>query len=362
MIPITRPELPPLEDYQALLAEIWESRMLSNFGRFARELEELTTGYLTVPTKVVVSGDIGLVLTLAALDLPKGSRVVAPSFTFSSTINAIAWNGLEPVFADIDLATFNLDPSSAEEALSRYGARAIVATHVFGNPADVDGLTDVAKRHGARLVFDAAHAYGALRDGRHVGSFGDAEVFSLSGTKLVTTAEGGLISTSSLELLERISYLRGYGFLGDYNSLYIGLNGKLSELHAALGTLTMARVEEAIAARRALIDIYQPALDGASLAMQSVRRTDRATFKDLALLFRTEEARASVERVLTDNLVQTKRYFLPAHRQHAYQGLSRVSLARTDEVHARLLCVPLYESLLPAQIQDIAGLIRHSLR
>lgn len=362
MIPITRPELPPLEDYEALLAEIWESRMLSNFGKFAQRLEELTTQYLTAPTKVVVSGDIGLVLTLAALDLPKGSRVVAPSFTFSSTINAIVWNGLEPVFADIDPATFNLDPSSAEEALSLFGARAIVATHVFGNPADVDGLTDVATRHGARLIFDAAHAYGALRDGRHVGTFGDAEVFSLSGTKLVTTAEGGLISSNDPALLERISYLRGYGFLGDYNSVYIGLNGKLSELHAALGTLTLANVERAIQARHQLVGQYLEAIDGLPVVPQQCRVTDRPTFKDFALLFPSGIERARTEAALAAADVQTKRYFLPVHQQDVYARVMRVALNATDDVHSRLLCIPLFESLQSSQLNRVAGVIRQGLQ
>lgn len=359
MIPITRPELPPLEEYQALLAEIWRSRMLSNFGPFAQRLEGLTGDYLGVPTRVVVSGDIGLILTIAALDLPRGASVVVPSFTFNSTVNAILWNGLRPVFADIDPETFNLDPASADEAASRFDAKLIIATHVFGNPADVDGLTEVASRHSARLVFDAAHAYGAERDGRKVGSFGDAEVFSLSGTKLVTSAEGGLIASADAALMERITYLRGYGFLGDYNSRYVGMNGKMSELHAALGTLTLARVDDAIKVRHQLVGSFRDRLGGAPLRFQSIRPSDQSTYKDFALLFNAARTRDRVEQSQSEANVQTKRYFLPCHTQDAYAEFPSVSLSVTESVHSRILCVPLFESLtdmeLAAVVRGVLG-------
>ncbi len=191
--PDPRPYLPPLDEYVGLLEEIWGTRMLSNFGPMAQRLEALTTDYLDVPTRVVVSGDIGLTLTIAAMDIPQGSGCLVPSFTFNSTINAVMWNGLRPIFVDIDPATLTMDPADAEVAAAEAGKIGlIVATHVFGNPADAEGLRTVADRYDAALVFDAAHGYGASRDGIKVGGLGDAEVFSLSGTKPVTTAEGGL--------------------------------------------------------------------------------------------------------------------------------------------------------------------------
>lgn len=333
--------------------------MLSNFATFAQRLEHLAADYLGVPTKVVVSGDIGLILTIAALDIPKGSAVVVPSFTFNSTVNAILWNGLKPVFADIDGETFNLDPASAEEAAARFDAKLIVATHVFGNPADVVGLHDVAQRYGARLVFDAAHGYGSLRDGGKVGSFGDAEVFSLSGTKLVTSAEGGVISTRDPELLERITYLRGYGFLGDYNSRYVGMNGKMSELHAALGTLTLARVEEAISVREELVATYVSRLTAAPVSFQHVRAVDRSTYKDLAIKFDGRGTRDGVEATLSALNVQTKRYFLPCHTQQAYRDCERVDLSMTEFVYERLLCLPLFASLTRPELATVTdGIMR----
>lgn len=359
MIPITRPELPPFEDYEALLREVWQSRMLSNFGQFAQRLEKLTTDYIGVPTRVVVSGDIGLILTIAALDLPRGASVVVPSFTFNSTVNAILWNGLQPVFADIDAETFNLDPASADEAATQFDAKLILATHVFGNPADVEGLAAVADRHGARIVFDAAHAYGAERGGRRIGAFGDAEVFSLSGTKLVTSGEGGLIASSDAALIDRITFLRGYGFLHDYNSRYVGMNGKMSELHAALGTLTLARVDDAVTVRHELVARYKGRLGASAPTVQCIRPSDRSTFKDFALLFEGSSTRDAVEQSLTQAGVQTKRYFLPCHSQDAYSALPSLSLPVTESVHSRLLCIPLFESMTEAEMETVvAGILR----
>jgi dTDP-4-amino-4,6-dideoxygalactose transaminase len=363
MIPITRPELPPLDEYTALLDEVWESRMLSNFGQMAQRLEALTSDYLGLPTRVVVSGDIGLTLTISAMELPRGSACLVPSFTFNSTINAILWNGLRPVFVDIDPTTFTMDPADAERAAREAGdASLIVATHVFGNPADADGLRAVADAHGLRLMFDAAHGYGAVRDGVKVGGLGDVEVFSLSGTKPVTTAEGGLIATRDADLLDRIKLLRGYGFFGDYESRLVGLNGKMSELHAALGLLTMRRVDDALAIRDTHISRYRRILDDvAGVSYQAVRDRDRSTYKDFALLFANGSCRDKVEAVLTSQSIQTKRYFKPCHRMSAFQKWDRRRLPVTEDVHDRILCVPLFEGLTEAEIDLIATLVRDTV-
>ena len=183
MIPITRPALPPLTEYVALLERVWSSRMLSNFAEYASALEALAADYLGANCVLTVSsGDVALILSLRALQLPPKSRVLVPSFTFNSTVNAILWNDLTPVFVDIDPENLNIDPADVARRVEGVGA--VLATHVFGNPAPVGELARLAGGVGARLVFDAAHGYGSIRQGKHVGQFGDAEVFSLSGTKL----------------------------------------------------------------------------------------------------------------------------------------------------------------------------------
>lgn len=357
MIPITRPTLPPLAEYVALLERVWSSRMLSNFAEYASALEALAADYLGAPCVLTVSsGDVALILALRALQLPPKTRVLVPSFTFNSTVNAILWNDLRPVFVDVDPETLNIDPADAAGKID--GAGAILATHVFGNPVAVDHLAELARSAGARLVFDAAHGYGSLRQGRHVGTFGDAEVFSLSGTKPVTSAEGGLFATSNPELAERFRYLRAYGFQQDYHSRYVGLNGKLSELHAGLGLLTLARIEEALAVRRVHVEYYLGRLASVpGVTFQRVSAEDRSTFKDFAVVFATGRQRDLSEAALTAAEVQTKRYFRPCHEMDAYRLFADGSLPVTESTYRRILCLPLFEDLTTDQVDLICDIV-----
>jgi dTDP-4-amino-4,6-dideoxygalactose transaminase len=358
MIPITRPELPPLEEFTALLEEIWESRMLSNFASFSAELEAIATAYLGVPARAVVSGDIGLVCAIAALGIPPGSTCLVPSFTFNSTVNALLWNDLVPVFVDIDPATLNMDPDAAAMAAAESDADLIVATHVFGNPADADRLGWLAEEAGAPLLFDAAHGYGSLREGQHVGGLGDAEVFSLSGTKPVTCAEGGLVTSHDEEFLERIEHVRAYGFQRDYNSKTIGINGKMSEIHAALGTLTLPRIDEVIEFRSHQVALYEGLLgDVPGLGFQAVRDGDRSTYKDFAVLFDSGKTRDAVEAALAEDGVQTKRYFRPCHRMDAFLPYATGPLPITEATYARVLCLPVFAALTDEQIIEISSVV-----
>lgn len=355
MIPITRPWLPPLEAYAALLEGVWSSRMLSNFGVLATRLEAHARDYLGAAHVLSVSsGDVALALALRAFELPAGGRVLVPSFTFNSTVNAILWNGLRPDFIDIDPATLTVDPGDVAARLD--GAVAIVATHVFGSPADVESLAALARQAGVRLLFDAAHGYGSLHGGRHIGTFGDAEVFSLSGTKPATSGEGGLFATADPDLAERFRYLRAYGFQGDYNSHYVGLNGKLSELHAALGLLTLPRIEEALAARARHVRAYRERLGAIpGVLLQRVQPTDRSTYKDFAVIFSAAEDRARVEAALAAEEIQTKRYFRPCHRMDAYRVHADRPLPITEWVAERILCLPLFEDLTDEDRDLVCG-------
>ena len=359
MIPITRPELPPLQDYVKLLEQVWSSHMLSNFGTFAQLFEKRSQAFLGTPrVRAVANGDTGLVLALAALDLPAGSEAIVPSFTFNSTINAVLWNGLVPVFADIDEGALTVPASEIDRLVSKKTS-VVVATHTFGNPCDADALRAAAGK--LPILYDAAHAFGSRYRGRSAGTLGDLEVFSFSGTKLVTSAEGGLVAASSDALIERIEYLRGYGFLGDYETRWPGLNGKLSELHAALGALTVQTAERAVAQRATLAARYRERLaDVPEISFQRIDPKDRTTYKDLALLCAKD--RDGLEAKLKDAGVQTKRYFRPAHAMRAYKAHVRGKLPVTEKVASRVLCVPMFNELATDDLDRVADTIRAHFR
>ena len=361
MIPITRPSLPPLEEFVALLEKIWSSKMLSNFGEFSQQLEQAVAEYLDIQhVRSVVSADIGLILTLKALDLPEGAPCYISDFTFNSTINAALWAGLRPVLVDIDEETFNMDPSSLSAASEEVATKGVILpTHVFGNPCDIEALSAIADEKGLFLVFDAAHALGSRRGSAQVGTFGDAEVFSLSGTKLVTSAEGGLIATKHDWLSEKVAYLRAYGFQHDYVSRVLGMNGKISEVHSALGLLNFKNIEQTVHKRLELVATYRARL-GESVNWQKISREDRSSYKDISLLL--GDRRNDVEDALLACDVQTKRYFRPLHTMDLYSSFcGESSLAHSSAVYASSLCIPAFSDITEEEIELICETVLEAL-
>ncbi len=248
-LPLARPRVADPARVAADVEAILRSGVLTN-GPYVRRFEEETSAYLGVRHCVAVSScTAGLMLVLRAAGL--SGDVIVPSFTFAATAHAVQWNGLRPVFADVDPRTLTLAPASVERAVGMHTS-AILATHIYGTPCDVEGLRAVARENGLRLFFDAAHAFGSEHGGTKVGGFGDAEVFSLSPTKVVVAAEGGLIATNDDLLAERCRIGRDYGNPGDYDCAFVGLNARMSELHAATALASLSDLDERLAERNRL--------------------------------------------------------------------------------------------------------------
>lgn len=355
-IPIARPSLPDLEEYVLLLEDIWNSRMLSNFGKYSREWERKAQDYLgNKNIRAVSSCDLGLIISVAALGLPRDSECILPSFTFNSSANCVIWNGLRPVFCDVDRRTFNADPADIEARITS-NTSAILCTHVFGNPCEIEPLRRIARRHGLAMIFDSAQAFGAEYQGQKIGGFGDIEVFSFSGTKLSTTGEGGLIATDDLNIAQRIEYLRAYGFQVDYNTKFIGLNGKISELAAALGCLTIDEIEEAVAIRGQLAAEYKDLLGGIDeIDFQKIGEGNRTTYKDFALV--CDERRDELSAHLSQSGIQTKKYFRPIHQMSAFDSHQQISLPNTEWLADHVLCVPIFNELTFKQVRQVTDLI-----
>jgi dTDP-4-amino-4,6-dideoxygalactose transaminase len=261
---------------------------------------------------------------------------------------------------DIDPQTFNINPREVEMAITDR-TKAIVATHVFGNPCDLKELRRIADEHGLHLVFDAAHAYGALYKGKKIGSFGDMEAFSLSGTKLVTGGEGGLLATTSADLIKRVEFLRNYGFYGDYNSLYVGLNGKMSELNAALACLTIDTIDTAIKRRNQIASFYRRELDGVDcISFQKIDQSSTSAYKDFGV--RIRKRRDKIQKGLTTSGIQTKKYFMPAHRMPAFMNYCPYPLPVTEKLYEEILCLPIFNEMDDAQVLIVCERIESELR
>jgi dTDP-4-amino-4,6-dideoxygalactose transaminase len=360
-LPLAKPTFADPDRVARATASILASGVLTN-GPHVRELEARAADYLGVRHCVAVAScTAGLMLALRASGL--SGDVVLPSFTFSASAHAIAWNGLRPVFTDISPDTLLLDPAAAARAT---GVRtsAILATHTYGAPCDVDGLSEVARRSGIRLFFDAAHAFGSSRKGTMVGGFGDAEVFSLSPTKVLIAGEGGIIATNDDVLAERCRIGRDYGNPGDYDTRFVGLNARMSELHAVTALASFEDLEERIVRRNELADRYHKVLgDLPGISFPLVAEGDRSTYKDLTVLIDPEGFGTdadSVAKALDAEGVQTRRYYSPpVHRQRAYRALVPANgpLPVTDDAAAKVLTLPLLTTMTDDDVDLVCALV-----
>jgi dTDP-4-amino-4,6-dideoxygalactose transaminase len=329
------------------LAPGYDEGDLTN-GRLVRELEEATADYLGVPHVVAVAScTAGLMLTMQALT-KAGTHVVMPSFTFSATAHGAAWASAVPRFAECEADTCQLDLEDASQRMD--GASLLVATHVFGSPCRPEMVEDLGRRYDVPVLFDAAHAFGATRRGRQVGTYGAAEVFSLSPTKILTAGEGGLVTTSDEELAAHLRLGRDYGNPGDYDTRFVGLNARMSELHAAVALSSLAELDRHLAMRADLARLYRKALvEVPGVAVQAVDPEDSSTYKDLTLLIDEDGfglSRDTLVKALAAEGVGTRCYFSPpVHQQTSYASLATGELPVTDRVAGQVVCLPIWRDM-----------------
>lgn len=359
-LPIASPEELPGEEFLHDVERILKSRQLTNAG-FVREFENAAAAYLGVPYCVAVSScTVGLVLLLRALGLE--GEVILPSFTFHATAHSLVWNGLKPAFADCDPETFCMHPDAVRALVSPKTA-AILAVHIFGNPANVAELEGISAQSKVHLICDAAHGFGSRVDGRHVGTFGTAEVFSFSPTKLVVAGEGGLIATRDEDLARRLRAARSYGDAGSYDPELIGLNARMSEFHAALALRGLNGIEARIERRNEIRLHYERRIGSVpGLRFQRIPPGNRSACKDFSVL--VDEATFGRPRdwlfdALQKENIDARRYFWPpVHRQKLFSALwDNRALPATDRVSDHILNLPIYSSLTDQDVEKVCDAI-----
>ncbi len=356
---------PDLRDAPAIAAKLQAtllSGMITN-DREVRALEDDFAAAIGVEHCIAVSSATsGLVLAAKCMGL--AGEVVLPSFTFVATGLPLFWNNLRPVFVDIDPLTFNVDPGLVESAITP-ATSAVVAVHIYGNPADEDALAAIADRRGLRLIFDAAHGIGSLYRGRPAGQAGDCQVFSLSPTKLATGAEGGLVVTNDDGLAQDLRLARNYGQAGDYVCRFAGLNARLSELHAALARHTLAYAEQNVGRRNLLAARYEAGLrDIPGLTFPVVDPRDRHSYKDFTVRVDAQAFgmdRSELQRALGLEGIATRVYFDPPLHQQRSLGLDvspqDYSLPHTECAAREVLSLPMYSQLEPDTVDVVVDAI-----
>lgn len=346
-----------------MLEGIFESRWLTNDGALVKQLEARLRQHLGLGgCAVFCNGTVALEVALRTLDLT--GEVITTPFTFPATVHAIQWNGLTPVFADIESDTYNLDVSSAAELVTSRTS-AVLPVHVFGNPCDVVGIQDLAERNGLRVVYDAAHAFGILHKGKPIGCWGDLSILSFHATKLFHTCEGGAIVGPSETWFPKIALLRNFGIVNEEEVRGVGLNGKLSELHAAMGLALLDIVPEEIKARGRLSAHYRERLS--AVKGLSFQRLAAETDYNHAYFPIEIDAqgfgltRDVVHRALRAENVLARKYFFPlCSENESYRHLPSAHpdrLPNARRLASRILCLPLHGELTLEDVDKIVDCI-----
>ncbi len=362
-IPITKPTLPSFEELKPELENLFSTGMITNH-KHVKKFEETLQNYLGVKHVIAMSScTSGLMLAMKAMGL-KG-EVILPSFTFSATGHAAMWNGLTPKFVDIDPKTFQIDVQKVKEAITP-STCAIIGVHLFGAPAPVEELEAIAEEHNLKLIFDAAHAMGSIRMGKHIGGFGDVEVFSCSPTKLMVTAEGGIVATNNDEIARKMRIGRNYGDPGNYDCEFTGLNARMGEFNALLGLKSLEMLDKNIRRRNELVKVYKRELSNLpGLRFQEIPLTDRTTYKDFSILITPEEFgldREELLKELKEKNIHSKRYFYPPlHLQRAYAAFKEhydPILPVTNFVTHNILSLPLYSHMSEEDVLRVCNAVK----
>lgn len=341
LINVTKTYLPPLEEYVGYLQRIWDTNQVTNNSPLVKELEAKLKEFLGVKHLFFVSnGTIALQIAIKALDL-QGEIITTP-FSYVATTSSIVWEGCRPVFVDIDAETLCLDPDLIEAAITPQ-TTAILAVHVYGHPCNVERIQAVADRHRLRVIYDAAHAFGVRYRGESLMTRGDISTLSFHATKLFHTVEGGALVTHDDEVAHRIAYMRNFGHRGQEDFWGLGINGKNSELHAAMGLCVLPRVAELITRRRAATEAYDSLLANSGLSRPKVPGGVAYNYAYYPVLFPSEALLLATRDRLNSEGVFPRRYFYPALSTLNYTRAGHVPLA--EDAAARVLCLPLSHTL-----------------
>ena len=361
MIPLLRPTLPKLSSIQSKLRHIFETGMLTD-AKYVREFEKQSAKFLKAKNITAVSsGTSGLILAMKCLKL-KG-EVILPSFTFTSTGHCLLWSGLTPVFADINAKTFNIDPDSIEKKITNKTS-AILAVHAFGNPCEIDKIQAIAKKHNLKVIYDAAQAFSSKYKNKSVANFGDAVVFSLTPTKVLTTGEGGLIAVKDKKLADLLKLGRNNGDSFNRDEEFLGITARMDEFSAILGIEELKILAKSLKTRLERVNLYKKELAKLpGISFQKITPSCFSVYKDLTILVDEKKfgkPRDELLKELLNNDIQAKVYFYPTlHRKKVYKKYKDISLPNTDLVSKQIMNLPLYSHMPEQDVFKVCSVIKN---
>lgn len=352
MINVTRTFLPPRKEYEKYLDQIWESHWLTNNGPLVKELEAKLKEYLGVQyLQFTSNGTIAIQIVLKAMGITK--KVITTPFSYVATTSSILWERCTPVFVDIDPETLCIDPERVEAAIDE-DTEAVLATHVFGLPCDVERLEAIGKKYGIKIIYDAAHAFGCRYKGRSLFDYGDAATCSFHATKIFHTVEGGCVITHDANLDREVSLKKSFGHVGDEH-FTLGINGKNSEFHAAMGLSVLPYMKQNISERKALAETYDEALKGLPVIRPKIPEGLEYNYAYYPVLFENEQILLKVVSALKANDIVPRRYFWPSLNHLPY--VRNVACRISENIASRILCLPFYNSFPAETIVRIINIL-----
>ena len=363
---VTQPLLPDLEEFLPYLEQIWASKQLTNGGNMHRQLEQQLADYLGVEHVALFnSGTIALLTALQALRIT--GEVITTPYSFVATTHSLLWNGIRPVFADIDPHSFNLDPEKIEAAITPH-TTAIMPVHCYGNPCQVQAIQRIADNYNLKVIYDAAHSFGVRDAGGSILRHGDLSVLSFHATKVFNTFEGGAIICPDAKTKKRIDQLKNFGFVDEITVVANGINGKMSEINAAFGLLQLKHIDQALAQRQHIAQRYNQQLKdikGISIPAGLLEQTTNNSYYPILIDSNYPISRDALYQRLRDNGIYSRRYFYPLISQFPmYRGLVSAqpeNLATATEIAEKVLCLPIYPALTEDEQDRVISLIKDVL-
>nr|WP_315223139.1 DegT/DnrJ/EryC1/StrS family aminotransferase [uncultured Flavobacterium sp.] len=357
MINVTKTFLPAIEEYTKQLKRAWDNKWLTNRGELVLELEEKLKEYLLV-SNIIITNNGTIPLQIALKLLGNQGEIITTPFSYVATTAAIIWENCKPVFVDIHPEYLTIDESKIEAAITNK-TTAILATHVFGNPCNVEVIEAIAQKHNLKVIYDAAHCFGVKYNGKSIFEYGDVSTCSFHATKLFHTGEGGAMFANDSNLRHQLFYSHNFGHNGPLDFYGLGINAKISELQGAMGLSVLPYMDHIIFERKKVIDYYNKNLDFSAIQSLKIRENTAWNYSYYPVIFESEDKLLMVQEVLNKNEIIPRRYFYPSLNNIEYT--KGQSMPVSESISSRVLCLPLYVGLSEKELEQIVNILNKSL-
>jgi len=356
MIPVTKTFLPPIEEYTAQVQRAYNNHWLTNRGELVKELEAKLITYLGV-NNVLIMNNGTIPLQIALKLLGNGGEVITTPFSYVATTAAIVWENCTPVFVDIHPEYLTIDETKIEAAITEK-TTCILATHVFGNPCNVEAIDAIAKKHNLKVIYDAAHCFGVTYQGKSIFDYGDVSTCSFHATKLFHTGEGGAVFSNEKNLFDKIFYSHNFGHNGPLDFHGLGVNAKISELQAAMGLAVLPHLPTILSSRADIVEKYDNGLDFSTVSKLPIREDTVWNYSYYPVIFESEATLLNVQKALLEKDVLPRRYFYPSLNTIRYTNGKPMPIS--ESIASRILCLPLYVGLTQQEIDIILQVINQT--